>query len=267
MKWLSLFVLAFAVSACGPSGHDGVDGGRDALSVCSFERPPFIARADFKNADGSLFRELTLFGLHAKPNHAYQELQLLGDVYRANRGAQNILLGDFNADCGYLSPLQENALSLKSLRWLIGRGTDTNTSSRTSCAYDRILDDDAGLYEASVDDRSRTVSDHHIVSARLSSDLRIAAFNMQRFNSAKAASAGVAARVRGLIADYDLIFLQEITSSSLDVLDAITPVGYTYVASPELGRTSYKERYAYMYRADRVVLREAFVRDATGCSE
>ena len=50
-----------------------------------------------------------------------------------------IILGDFNADCGYLSQRQTDALPLRSdpkFQWLISDDTDT-TVTNSDCAYDR----------------------------------------------------------------------------------------------------------------------------------
>lgn len=51
-----------------------------------------------------------------------------------------MLLGDFNADCGYLAKKNRNKVRLiteKSLYWLIPDKTDTTVRSTTSCSYDR----------------------------------------------------------------------------------------------------------------------------------
>lgn len=89
-----------------------------------------------KNAvvDGSA----TLVGLHAKPDFVFQELNMLSDVVSAEGGSNTVILGDFNADCDYLSTSAYQALELNDIiNWLITDTADTNVAS-SSCAYDRI---------------------------------------------------------------------------------------------------------------------------------
>ena len=51
-----------------------------------------------------------------------------------------MLLGDFNADCGYLAKKNRKNVRLiteRSLLWLIPDKVDTTVRSSTSCTYDR----------------------------------------------------------------------------------------------------------------------------------
>lgn len=51
-----------------------------------------------------------------------------------------MLLGDFNADCGYLAKKNRKNVRLiteKNLDWLIADKTDTTVRLSTSCTYDR----------------------------------------------------------------------------------------------------------------------------------
>lgn len=51
-----------------------------------------------------------------------------------------MLLGDFNADCGYLAKKNREKLQLitdQNLHWLIADKTDTTVRASTSCSYDR----------------------------------------------------------------------------------------------------------------------------------
>lgn len=51
-----------------------------------------------------------------------------------------MLLGDFNADCGYLPKKNRKNVRMiteKNLYWLIPEKTDTTVRLSTSCAYDR----------------------------------------------------------------------------------------------------------------------------------
>ena len=84
-------------------------------------------------------------GIHTQPSDAYNEINALVDVYEEavkHFGNQNgIILGDFNADCSYLSRSKEGKLSLKNdsrFNWLIESDIDTTISS-SDCAYDRYV--------------------------------------------------------------------------------------------------------------------------------
>ena len=86
-----------------------------------------------------------LVGVHIKPSDTVAELNALDDVYDQAAslfGTQNgALLGDFNADCSYLSKTRYLALDLvKDTRftWLIGNDVDT-TVARSDCSYDRYV--------------------------------------------------------------------------------------------------------------------------------
>lgn len=110
----------------------------DPLDV--FEREPFIAI--FENNNN--FDRFFLIGIHVKPSDALNELNMLDDVFFELEDSLNlnhsILLGDFNADCSYLSSNQESSLDLKDsfFNWHFNSDEDT-TSSSTYCAYDRII--------------------------------------------------------------------------------------------------------------------------------
>ena len=84
-----------------------------------------------------------LTGLHAQPNNVNTsvELNALVGVYNqtsALLGTTNgVLLGDFNADCQYLSNSRYNQLRLVTdgrFTWLLDKDT---TTTNTVCAYDR----------------------------------------------------------------------------------------------------------------------------------
>jgi len=67
----------------------------------------------------------------------------------------------------------------------------------------------------------------------------------------------VAEIIKQIVLDFDLILIQEIRDISgesliqlLDMVNSVIPYGM--VASERLGRTSYKEQYAYFYRLDRL---------------
>ena len=107
----------------------------DAISYCSFERPPFVATFSL----GA--KEVYFFGLHVKPDRASSELNILDDAIESVVGdvseSEIVAFGDFNADCDYLSDSEYNSLDLISKGYIfpIGKDGDTNVAS-SRCAYD-----------------------------------------------------------------------------------------------------------------------------------
>lgn len=113
---------------------DGVEPYQDL-----FEREPLVAHVGL----GAL--DFNLIGLHADPEGVALELNRLLPVYRdsvaASLDPDAVLLGDFNADCDYLSTDDFQYIQLRNdpdFVWLIDDDADT-TSSSTDCAYDRIV--------------------------------------------------------------------------------------------------------------------------------
>uniref|UniRef100_A0A8B9FEX9 Deoxyribonuclease n=1 Tax=Amazona collaria TaxID=241587 RepID=A0A8B9FEX9_9PSIT len=114
-------------------------------SCCScetdaFSRDPFIVKF---SSPTTQVEEFVMVPLHAEPSRAAEEIDALYDVYTdvVNKWATNniFLLGDFNADCSYVTSAQWPSIRLRSLdacEWLIPDSADT-TVSDTDCAYDR----------------------------------------------------------------------------------------------------------------------------------
>ena len=84
-------------------------------------------------------------GLHAEPGTEATSIELNALVGVYNQSTKRfdttngVLLGDFNADCQYLSNARYNRLNLVTdprFTWLIDE--DTTTGS-TVCAYDRLV--------------------------------------------------------------------------------------------------------------------------------
>ncbi len=114
---------------------DGVEPDHDL-----FSREPLVAHADFGGIT------LTLIILHADPENVLFELNRLIPVYEdaviREGDPDAIILGDLNADCGFLA--DRDAPFVKLLRderfvWLIGKDQDTTVRQTTDCAYDRII--------------------------------------------------------------------------------------------------------------------------------
>ncbi|NXD30364.1 DNAS1 protein, partial [Spelaeornis formosus] len=116
---------------CEPCGND------------TFSREPFIVKF---SSPTTQVQEFVLVPLHSEPSHAAQEIDALYDVYIdvINKWRTNdiIFLGDFNADCSYVTSSQWPSIRLRSLsacEWLIPDSADTTVANTTNCAYDRIV--------------------------------------------------------------------------------------------------------------------------------
>ena len=89
--------------------------------------------------------------------------------------------------------------------------------------------------------------------------IKLAAFNLQIFGTAKAGKPEVMSVLSKIIRNYDVIAVQEIRDSSQTALpllrDAVNSMGspqYEYVVSERLGRTVSKEQYAYIYNTQTI---------------
>jgi len=122
-----------------------------------FQREPSIAF--FSTVDSSF--KFTVLNIHTKPQEAFEEVDALlrignemNSFYKyiltsngfEPSGNQNflkniIMLGDYNADCSYLS--ESEIISLKEkyslLYWLIPEDVKTNLATSLNCTYDRIV--------------------------------------------------------------------------------------------------------------------------------
>jgi len=108
-----------------------------------FAREPFVAQFTFPS---KVLRSLVLVPLHTTPKAVEQELNALYDVFLdVSQRWQNrdmILLGDFNADCAFLTKKRLGELVLRTeagFHWAIDDDEDTTVRASTHCAYDRIV--------------------------------------------------------------------------------------------------------------------------------
>ncbi|XP_021954867.1 deoxyribonuclease-1 [Folsomia candida] len=107
----------------------------------SFAREPHIIRVNFQGYD----KDVVVINIHVKPTDAVIEIDALTDVQnwveRTLKIRDVIMLGDFNADCGYVPKKAWKNIRLRNMEqfnWLIGDEVDT-TVGKTNCAYDRIV--------------------------------------------------------------------------------------------------------------------------------
>ena len=270
-----ILLLLFISCACFQSSNQGGGSSSNGGSIstngnnCGFERPPFISKFILSDKD------VYFFGLHAKPDNVFYELNMLDDVIIETVGdytSENVVaLGDFNADCDYLSDFAYNSLDLVSrgFSFPIGKNADTNVAS-TSCAYDVFA---THLFDISYSNPkiysgiSSNISDHFPIELSLvagEQTYKVIAFNMQRYGPTKANDSQFISYVIDLVSGADITLLQEITSTDQSIMERLVPSGYKYAISSRLGSTSYKEQYMYVYK-ENLSLTDAYVYSGTIC--
>ncbi|XP_004604211.1 deoxyribonuclease-1 [Sorex araneus] len=101
--------------------------------------------------------------------------------------------------------------------------------------------------------------------------LKIAAFNIRTFGEAKISNATLANYIVQILNRYDITVIQEVRDSHLiavgkllDQLNMKGPNTYHYVVSEPLGRSTYKERYLFVFRPDQVSVLDSYLYD-DGC--
>ncbi|NXQ88231.1 DNAS1 protein, partial [Nyctibius grandis] len=119
------------------------DDGCEPCGTDTFSREPFIVKF---SSPTTQVEEFVMVPLHAEPSSAADEIDALYDVYTdvISKWATNniLLLGDFNADCSYVTSAQWPSIRLRFLdacEWLIPDSADTTVTATTDCAYDRIV--------------------------------------------------------------------------------------------------------------------------------
>nr|XP_055195658.1 deoxyribonuclease-1 isoform X5 [Nyctereutes procyonoides] len=101
--------------------------------------------------------------------------------------------------------------------------------------------------------------------------LRMAAFNIRTFGETKMSNVTLSKYIVQILSRYDVAVVQEVRDSHLtavgrllDTLNQDDPNAYHYVVSEPLGRGSYKERYLFLFRPDRVSVLDSYQYD-DGC--
>lgn len=229
-----------------------------APPLTAFERQPYVLFAELPGG-----KQLTVIGAHLKPSSAVQEANWLDDVYEyysQTVGPNAAILGDLNLSCDYASSVELASLDLRrdtKFRWLIGDDADTNVADRR-CAYDRIIvaGDVAATDGRVVDDA--TPSDHYAVETTIG-DLVVSAFNLQAFGPSKAEDKEAVADYAQVVCRADLALVQEIVSETTEPAETLLRAvrdrcgsAMEMKLSEPTGTTSYKERFAYIYRSTRL---------------
>nr|XP_009934602.1 PREDICTED: deoxyribonuclease-1-like [Opisthocomus hoazin] len=111
------------------------DDGCESCGTDTFSREPFIVKF---SSPTTQVKEFVMVPLHAEPSSAADEIDALYDVYTdvVDKWATNeiLFLGDFNADCSYVTSDQWPSVRLRSLnacKWLIPDSADINSGSAT----------------------------------------------------------------------------------------------------------------------------------------
>lgn len=101
--------------------------------------------------------------------------------------------------------------------------------------------------------------------------LKLAAFNIRSFGESKISNATISSYIVQILSRYDIAVVQEVRDSHLkavkkllDKLNEKGPDTYQHVVSEPLGRSTYKERYLFVFRPDQVSVLDWYMYD-DGC--
>ncbi|XP_006897494.1 PREDICTED: deoxyribonuclease-1 [Elephantulus edwardii] len=101
--------------------------------------------------------------------------------------------------------------------------------------------------------------------------LRIVSFNIQTFGEAKMSNTTLSHYIVQILSRYDIALVQEVRDSHLtavgkllDNLNKHSPDTFHFVVSEPLGRSTYKERYLFLFRPDLVSVLDSYHYD-DGC--
>jgi endonuclease/exonuclease/phosphatase family metal-dependent hydrolase len=138
-----------------------------------FQREPYVARFGAINGDFTF----VLITIHTRPESAVEEAMALHDAVEWAKEQfpdedDFITLGDFNASCDFANPLDfVGSPILDNYVWIVPDDADTNVSTSSACAYDRIVittetqEDFADNWGIDDSISSNAVSDHFPVWA------------------------------------------------------------------------------------------------------
>ncbi|KAG9260210.1 deoxyribonuclease gamma isoform X2 [Astyanax mexicanus] len=111
--------------------------------VDAFAREPF---AVWFSSPTTEIKDLVIIPIHTAPEAAVKEIDELYDVYHnvsQHWQSQNfIIMGDFNAACGYVPKREWRNIRLRldsEFLWLTNDKLDTSVKHSTNCAYDRVV--------------------------------------------------------------------------------------------------------------------------------
>ncbi|KAI1890365.1 hypothetical protein AGOR_G00152980 [Albula goreensis] len=110
----------------------------------AFSRKPFVV---WFSSPKTAVKDFVIIPIHTTPELAVREIDKLYDVVLDVKDqwatAENlVIMGDFNAACGYVPKKQWGNIRLRSnssFLWLTDDKVDTTVRETTNCAYDRIV--------------------------------------------------------------------------------------------------------------------------------
>ncbi|KAK3536555.1 hypothetical protein QTP86_013755 [Hemibagrus guttatus] len=111
--------------------------------IDAFAREPYVV---WFSSPTTEVKEFVVIPIHTPPEAAVKEIDELYDVYQnvsQHWQSQNfIIMGDFNAACGYVPKKEWRNIRLRSdssFVWLTDDKLDTSVKESTKCAYDRVV--------------------------------------------------------------------------------------------------------------------------------
>ncbi|XP_056264175.1 deoxyribonuclease-1-like [Pseudoliparis swirei] len=110
------------------------------------------------------------------------------------------------------------------------------------------------------------------VLLHLSASLLLGAFNIKSFGDKKASNATLMDIISTIVHRYDIILIQEVRDIDLSATNKLMEhvnkgspqFRYSHIVSEPLGRSSYKERYLFLYREETVSVAKNYTYD-DGC--
>ncbi len=98
--------------------------------------------------------------------------------------------------------------------------------------------------------------------------LKVGAYNLKNFGTTKVENTFVLGHLVQILARYDVALLQEIRNKDevaiyllRDALSLYTGINYQIIISEPIGRSTYKEQYAYLYNPKKVTLLTHYLYD------
>ncbi|XP_029364634.1 deoxyribonuclease-1 [Echeneis naucrates] len=108
----------------------------------------------------------------------------------------------------------------------------------------------------------------------LSTSLLLGAFNIKSFGDKKSSNTTLMDIISTIAHNYDILLIQEVRDSDLsatkNLMERInkgpSQFKYSHIVSEPLGRSSYKERYLFLYREESVSVAKSYTYD-DGCEQ
>ena len=235
------------------------------------QRKPYVAIFQLQGWNDPVM----FVGAHARPDAAIDEAEALVEIdvelRDKNTIKNSIVLGDLNLACKYASAKQLRKLNFRKMRqykWLTDDASDSSSSEKESCAYDRIIVNgpiEKDAKNSRVLNDIPKISDHFPIAAEILK-LTIGTFNLQRYGNTKASSETYLKQLGEVICRFDLILLVELVGKDEGPFAKIVPAAkevckrdFKIAYSDLTGSDTYMERFAYVYDHSKVTLQHSFL--------